>query len=80
MRCMGGSFRLEFMGDLTADIPFDATSAEMHYLESLDSIGAVAVTQSAAGGGVDGNFISGSFTLSFRKSQSLNNRLPVLIQ
>lgn len=42
---LGGSFRLEFMGDLTADIPFDATSTEM---QTLGSIGAVAVTRSAA--------------------------------
>lgn len=109
---LDGSFRLEFMGDLTADIPFDATSAEMQsHLERLDSIGAVSVTRSAAdeqggfswdieflsgdnsgnvdpivvhgdglfttnpvggalienAGGVDGSYISGSFTLSFRE-------------
>ena len=109
---LNGSFRLELMGDLTADIPFDATSAEMQsHLEDLDSIGAVSVTRNAADeqggfswdiefiseinagnvdpivvhgdglvtsnpiggalienfGGVDGSYISGSFTLSFRK-------------
>jgi hypothetical protein len=109
---LDGSFRLEFMGYLTADIPFDASSAEMQsHLEHLDSIGAVSVTRSGAddqggftwdiefisddnagnvdpivvhgdglftsnpiggalienAGGIDGSYISGSFTLSFRK-------------
>ena len=109
---LDGSFRLEFMGDLTADIPFDASSAEMqHHLENIDSIGAVSVTRTVAdeqggftwdieflsednagnldpiivhgdglvtsnaiggalienAGGIDGSYISGSFTLSFRK-------------
>ncbi|KAL7537095.1 hypothetical protein ACHAXR_007582 [Thalassiosira sp. AJA248-18] len=44
-----GSFRLEFMGELTADIPFDASSSEMQSrLEGLDTIGAVAVSRSMA--------------------------------
>ena len=44
-----GSFRLEFMGELTADIPFDASSFIMQSkLESLDAIGAVSVTRSMA--------------------------------
>jgi len=42
-----GSFRLEFMGELTADIPYDASAAEMQsHLESLDAIGAVSVLRS----------------------------------
>mmetsp|Transcript_25263 Transcript_25263/g.52844 ORF Transcript_25263/g.52844 Transcript_25263/m.52844 type:complete len:1508 (+) Transcript_25263:155-4678(+) len=44
-----GSFRLEFMGELTADIPSDASSSEMQsYLESLDTIGAVSISRSMA--------------------------------
>lgn len=44
-----GSFRLEFMGELTADIPFDASSSVMQSkLESLDAVGAVSVTRSLA--------------------------------
>jgi hypothetical protein len=44
-----GSFRLEFMGELTADIPFDASSFVMQSkLESLDAVGAVSVTRSMA--------------------------------
>ncbi|KAL9189871.1 hypothetical protein ACHAXT_009546 [Thalassiosira profunda] len=44
-----GSFRLEFMGELTADIPHDASSAEMQdRLESLDNVGAVSVARSMA--------------------------------
>ena len=34
---LGGSFRLEFMGDSTVDIPFDASSAEIqYYLKNID--------------------------------------------
>ena len=107
-----GSFRLEFRGELTADIPFDASSSEMQsHLESLDTIGAVSISRSMAdeqngftweveflsdsnggnlpsmevhgdglrtsnsvGGakveistGRDGSYISGSYTLLFRK-------------
>ena len=44
-----GSFRLEFMGELTADIPYDASSYEMQSrLENLDTIGAVSVSRSMA--------------------------------
>ena len=44
-----GSFRLEYMGELTADIPHDASAAEMQsHLESLDSIDAVSVLRSIA--------------------------------
>lgn len=44
-----GSFRLEFMGELTEDIPFDASSFLMQSkLESLDAVGAVSVTRSMA--------------------------------
>ena len=44
-----GSFRLEYMGELTADIPFDASAAEMQsHLESLDAIDAVSVLRSIA--------------------------------
>jgi len=44
-----GSFRLEFMGELTADIPCDASAAELQrHLESLDTIGAVSVLRSIA--------------------------------
>ena len=44
-----GSFRLEFMGELTADIPYDASAAEMQsHLESLDAIGAVSVLRNIA--------------------------------
>lgn len=44
-----GSFRLEFMGELTADIPFDASSFEMQsHLEGLDTVGAVSVSRSLA--------------------------------
>eukprot|EP00804_Cyclotella_cryptica_P021433 CCRYP_005783-RA/>CCRYP_005783-RA protein AED:0.00 eAED:0.00 QI:831/1/1/1/1/1/3/2372/6166 len=44
-----GSFRLEFMGELTADIAFDASSFEMQRcLEDLDKIGAVSVARSKA--------------------------------
>ena len=45
-----GSFRLEYMGELTSDIPYDAPSSEMQsYLESLDTVGAVSVSRSLAG-------------------------------
>ena len=109
---LGDSSRREFRGDLTADIPLDDTSAEIQtHLESLDSIGAVSVTSSAAdeqggfswdieflsddnsgkvepivvfgdglfttnpvggaliknSGGVDGSYISVSFSISFRE-------------
>ncbi len=44
-----GSFRLEFMGELTADIPFDASESELQkHLESLNTIGAVSVSRSLA--------------------------------
>ena len=44
-----GSFRLEFMGELTADIPFDASSSEMQsQLESIATVGAVSVSRSLA--------------------------------
>ena len=44
-----GSFRLEFMGEVTADIPFDASSFEMqHSLESLGSVDSVYVSRSLA--------------------------------
>lgn len=44
-----GSFRLEFMGELTADIPFDASSSELqNHLESIETIGAVSVSRSMA--------------------------------
>lgn len=37
-----GSFRLEFMGELTADIPFDSSSFEMQIsLENLGTVDAV---------------------------------------
>ena len=107
-----GSFRLEFMGELTADIPFDASSFEMQIsLENLGAVDAVYVSRSMAdeqsgftweieflsdsnggnlplmkvhgdglrtsnpvGGaaielstGRDGSYISGSYTLTFRK-------------
>jgi hypothetical protein len=107
-----GSFRLEFMGEVTADIPFDASSFEMqHSLENLGSVDSVYVSRSTAdeqsgytweieflsdsnggnlplmkvhgdglrtsnavGGanieastGRDGSYISGTFTLAFRK-------------
>ena len=109
-----GSFRLEFMGELTADIPFDASDSVMQsHLESLATIGAVSVSRSMADeqsgysweieflsdsnggnidsllvhgdglltsnpiggarievlGGRDGSYISGNFTLAFRKYQ-----------
>ena len=107
-----GSFRLEFMGEVTADISFDASSFEMqHSLENLGSVDSVYVSRSTAdeqsgytweieflsdsnggnlplmkvhgdglrtsnavGGanieastGRDGSYISGTFTLAFRK-------------
>jgi len=44
-----GSFRLEFNGELTADIPYDASTYEMQsQLEDIDSIGAVSVSRSFA--------------------------------
>ncbi|KAL3774885.1 hypothetical protein ACHAW5_007303 [Stephanodiscus triporus] len=44
-----GSFRLEFMGELTADIPFDASSFEMQSsLENLSTVDAVYVSRSTA--------------------------------
>lgn len=111
-----GSFRLEFMGELTADIPFDASESELQkHLENLNTVGAVSVSRSLAddqkgfswgieflsdvnGGNVDsiivhsdglrtsnpiggataqllhtrdGSFISGSFTIDFRRSLSI---------
>ena len=46
---LDGSFRLEYMGELTADIPYDASAAEMQsHLESLDAIDAVSVLRSMA--------------------------------
>ena len=44
-----GSFRLEFEDELTADIPFDASSAVLQSrLEELESVGAVSVSRSLA--------------------------------
>ena len=44
-----GSFRLEFGDELTADIPFDASSAILQSrLEELESVGAVLVSRSLA--------------------------------
>lgn len=44
-----GSFWLEFMGELTSDIPFDASSFEMqHSLENLGTVHAVYVSRSMA--------------------------------
>jgi hypothetical protein len=70
-----GSFRLEFMGELTADIPFDATSAEMQsHLERLESIGAVSVTRSVAD--EQGGY---SWDIEFISDKNAGNVEPIVV-
>jgi hypothetical protein len=45
---LGGSFRLEFQGETTSDIPYDADAAEIQQqLEMLSTVGKVSVYRSA---------------------------------